>query len=44
MEQTAAAAMQASLEVTHKRFLAAIGELRPELHAVWEQAIGVVEW
>jgi RNA polymerase sigma-70 factor (ECF subfamily) len=32
IERTTAAALQASLEVTRKEFLAAIGELRPKLH------------
>src|SRR5258707_6466342 len=42
MERTAAAALQASLEVTRKQFLAVIGELRPKLHRFCTRMCGSV--
>src|SRR5260370_40352780 len=42
MEQTTTAALQASLEVSRRQFLAAIGELRPKLHRFCTRMCGSV--
>jgi len=42
MEQTTTAALQASLEVSRRQFLAAIGELRPKLHRFCARMCGSV--